>query len=254
MSSDNVLRCDVVEQGAAVVIELAGSLRLDTVSRVRVAVEKMLPPRPDVIVLDAARLDEVEKVCVSMFAVVGRRAAEQGVPLVVAAPSESLRRVLGVTPMFVRTTATRAEAKAVRGLPGGGRVSVTLPRVLTAPKQARELVERLCAGSPRRLREDAALVANELVSNAIEHTEHGPLELTVSFLRQYVRIEVHDQHPSLDGQAGLGLTMVEVASARWGWKPTPEGGKVIWADLALPATGRPVGSRRGSHRAHRHQR
>lgn len=233
MTSETVLRCDVIENGPAVVIELAGALRLDTVRRMRQAVEKALARPPDVVVLDTARLDEVQKVCVSMFPVVGRLAADRGVPLVLAAPSESLRRALHVTPLFVRVVATRAEAKAVRGLQGFGRVSLTLDRELTAPKQARALVERLCAGSPPGLREDAALVASELVSNAIEHVEDGPVEITVRFLRNYVRIEVHDQHPSLAGRAGFGLTMVAAASTRWGWDPAPEGGKVIWADLLL---------------------
>jgi anti-anti-sigma regulatory factor len=254
MSSDTDFRSDVVEQGAAVVIELAGSLRLDTVGQVRLAVEKTLARPPDVVVLDTSRLDEVEKVCVSMFAVVGRLAAERGVPLVLAAPSAALRRALRVTPLFVRMEETRAEAKAMRGLQGGGRVSMSLARELTAPKQARDLVERLCAGSPPQLGEDAALVANELVSNAIEHVEHGPIELTASFLRYTVHIEVHDQHPSLDGQVGCGLTMVAVASARWGWRPVPGGGKVIWADLPVPDAGGSVGSWHGKQRAGRYQR
>lgn len=234
MTSETVLRCDVAEHGAVVVIELVGSLRLDTVGRVRQAVEKTLAEPPDVVVLDTAGLDEVEKVCVSMFPVVGRLAADRGVPLVLAAPSLALRRVLHVTPLFVRVVATRAEAMAVRGLQGYGRASVTLDRELTAPKRARDLLERLCAGCPPGLSEDAALVANELVSNAVENVEHGPIELTVSFLRHYVHIEVHDQDPSLGGPAGLGLTMVAATSTRWGWRPVPEGGKVVWADLLLP--------------------
>jgi anti-sigma regulatory factor (Ser/Thr protein kinase)/anti-anti-sigma regulatory factor len=234
MSSDTALWCDVVERGPAVVIELVGSLRLDTVSRVRLAVEKTLAQPPDVVVLDTARLGEVEKICVSMFAVVGRLAAERGVPLVLAAPSASLRRVLCVTPMFVRVVNTRAEAKGVRGLPGAGQTSVTLPRELTAAKQARDVVERSCADSPARLGEDAVLVANELVSNALEHVEDGPIELTVRLLRHYVHIEVRDGHPKLDGTPGLGLTLVASVSARWGWKPVRDGGKVVWADLLLP--------------------
>lgn len=254
MSSHTILRCDVVEQGTAVVIELAGSLRLDTVSRVRPAVEKALARPPDVVVLDTARLDEVENICISMFAVVGRLAAERGVPLVLAAPSGAMSRALRITPMFVRVAETRAEATAMRGLQGGGRVSLTLARELTAPKQARDLVERVCAGSPPQLGEDAALVANELVSNAVEHVEHGPIELTVSFLRQSVHIEVQDQYPSLDGPPGCGLTLVEVASARWGWKPGPEGGKVVWADLPMPGVGGPVGWRHGVHGACRYKR
>lgn len=243
MTSETDLRCDVAEHGAVVVIELVGSLRLDTVGRVRQAVEKTLGEPPDVVVLDAAGLDEVEKVCVSMFPVVGRLAADRGVPLVLAAPSEQLRRVLHVTPLFVRVVATRAEAKAVRGLQGYGRASLTLERESAAPKRARDLVERLCAGSPPGFVEDAALVANELVSNAVEHVEHGPIELTVSFMRHYVHIEVHDQHPSLGGPTGLGLTMVAAASTRWGWRPVPGDGKVIWADLLDPDAGHAMGSR-----------
>jgi ABC-type transporter Mla MlaB component len=240
------LRCEVLERRPVALVEVAGSLHLDTVNRIRFAVEKMLADSPDVAVLDVAGLHEVDERCVSIFPTVGRLAAACDVPLVLAAPSASLRRAFRVTPLFVRVADSRAEAIALCGRRtrsrGRGRWRLGLVADMYAPARARRLVEQ--AYQNRGLGDlcrDAVLVANELVTNAVQHVGCGEVGLEVSFLRRYVRIEVRDQGTTPARSAkgcqsvpGYGLRMVTAVSVRWGCAPDQDGGgKVVWADLPL---------------------
>ncbi|MET8704187.1 ATP-binding protein [Kitasatospora sp. NPDC004723] len=94
--------------------------------------------------------------------------------------------------------------------------------------------------------DDLVAVASELLANAARHA--GPARLT-ALLRlaaagDRVRFEVEDQGAALprivaglgDDQAvtGRGLLMVEALAEEWGSTPTGTG-KVVWAELALPA-------------------
>lgn len=36
-------------------------------------------------------------------------------------------------------------------------------------------------------------------------------------------------------ERGRGLLIVAMVSARWGWLLAPQGGKVVWAELPIPA-------------------
>jgi anti-sigma regulatory factor (Ser/Thr protein kinase) len=94
--------------------------------------------------------------------------------------------------------------------------------------------------------DDLVAVASELLANAARHA--GPSRLA-ALLRldeagAYVRFEVEDQGVALprivaglgDDQAvtGRGLLMVQALAERWGIIPSGTG-KVVWAELALPA-------------------
>jgi hypothetical protein len=46
---------------------------------------------------------------------------------------------------------------------------------------------------------------------------------------------VHSGHAGADAESGRGLTIVSALSEKWGCAFPPEGGKVIYAILGIPA-------------------
>jgi anti-sigma regulatory factor (Ser/Thr protein kinase) len=91
---------------------------------------------------------------------------------------------------------------------------------------------------------DAAIVASELVTNAIQHVPSGGAEtVVVTLVRTWnpeaVTVVVWDSSPegpvlretSADSGRGRGLQIVEALSVFWGWHPE-DGGKVVLAILA----------------------
>jgi hypothetical protein len=106
------------------------------------------------------------------------------------------------------------------------------------------------------LSDTADLIVSELVTNAVRACQdcHLPAQVTLKLSMEgrlplegadrLVRIEVWDPDPSLPGPAGdvgpldesgRGLHLVDAMSGgRWGARRCPEGGKVVWAELAPP--------------------
>ncbi|WP_156755907.1 ATP-binding protein [Actinokineospora pegani] len=95
-----------------------------------------------------------------------------------------------------------------------------------------------------RLR-DVQVICVELVSNAYEHAA-GPRRVRVRRFRgrAALHVEVHDGSPEgrlvvgrsrLGEHRGRGLVLVRaLAASQWGVRVTP-GGKVVWAEVPLPA-------------------
>lgn len=87
--------------------------------------------------------------------------------------------------------------------------------------------------------EPTQLVVTELLSNAIDHAR-PPIQLTVSFPGESVRVEVHDatveppqQQPHDPSRLrGRGLQMVDALSLQWGWT-TDAAGKTVWANVSI---------------------
>src|SRR5207302_10941640 len=111
--------------------------------------------------------------------------------------------------------------------------------------RARRFVREALATAPADQRDDAELVVAELVTNAVLHGA-PPVTLRVRQAADVVRIEVHDtgrQRPiavraGVDAMTGSGLALVGSLSREWGVEPTPDGGKVVWAEV--PAAGSPL--------------
>jgi anti-sigma regulatory factor (Ser/Thr protein kinase) len=88
------------------------------------------------------------------------------------------------------------------------------------------------------LRDDAALVVSELVTNALRHGA-GTVVLRASFVDGLLNVAVTDSGDDLPHQlpidaeriGGLGLHIVERVSGQWGVSPFP-GGKTVWAVLS----------------------
>ena len=117
---------------------------------------------------------------------------------------------------------------------------------------ARGIVRRVLEDQPDDVRETAALLTSELVTNAVVHTQH-PFELNVERLDDRVRVTVADASMAepvvLDidpaRERGQGLIIVRALATVWG-VGRHANGKSVWFVLRLaPADGdvpRPVGA------------
>ncbi len=84
----------------------------------------------------------------------------------------------------------------------------------------------------------ASLLVTEIVTNAILHAM-APMTLRVEVSADVVRIEVRDgsQLPprvhafSPTAATGRGLRLLESLAVRWGVRPEPGGGKVVWFEV-----------------------
>ncbi|WP_037805754.1 ATP-binding protein [Amycolatopsis sp. La24] len=84
---------------------------------------------------------------------------------------------------------------------------------------------------------DVRLVLDEMACNAMRHAR-PPCTLALSLLGDRLLIEVSDSLPALaryrEGYkgGGRGLALINAIAVRWGQTPR-EGGKTVWAELAL---------------------
>lgn len=134
---------------------------------------------------------------------------------------------------------------------------LTLAAVPAAVGRSRDLVRfgldrwRLAPLVP-----DAELVVSELATNAIQATGLTGTDATwndagddvpifhvrLLLFEASIVIEVWDadpappvpQHVTGEEEGGRGLLIVAMISAKWDWFPAPQGGKVVWAELAIP--------------------
>src|SRR3954447_10612706 len=112
-----------------------------------------------------------------------------------------------------------------------------------AVPRARQFVRERLAEAPSEQRDDVELVVAELVTNAVLHGA-APVTLRLRLDPAVVRVEVHDtgrQRPiampgGVDAMTGRGLALVAALSREWGVEPTPDGGKVVWAQVPAEGT------------------
>lgn len=113
---------------------------------------------------------------------------------------------------------------------------------------------------------NAQLVVTELVTNAVrvsgtlevtaqqhyaeeprsvsydELGDVGTVQLRLSYGLRRLLVEVWDkseepparQLPDFESEGGRGLFLVSAFCERWGWYPSEQGGKVVWAEVARP--------------------
>jgi serine phosphatase RsbU (regulator of sigma subunit)/anti-sigma regulatory factor (Ser/Thr protein kinase) len=118
--------------------------------------------------------------------------------------------------------------------------STELPVDASAPRLARRFVSEVLAALGRDdLADDGALLASEIVTNAVLHGE-PPLRVSVEPATDRIRLTVTDAgtgrpEPAAPGDPaahGKGLQLVERVAERWGVEGLPAGGKSVWFDLA----------------------
>lgn len=99
------------------------------------------------------------------------------------------------------------------------------------------------AWGARERADEVELIADELITNALMHTE-GPAIVTLRVLtapERRLRVEVEDSSSALprrrdageSGVSGRGLLLVDLLSDTWGVEARG-GGKVVWCEFAVP--------------------
>ena len=133
--------------------------------------------------------------------------------------------------------ATAADVAATVAGDTAPRSEFLLP-VPGAARQARNVVTDACVrwGLPH-LTGPATVVASELVSNVVMHA-HTVMTLEVRLRPDYLFVAVFDEGYTVpeqrtnppDAPGGRGLQLVDILSARWGYR-RQRGGKVVWASF-----------------------
>ncbi|MFC0542352.1 STAS domain-containing protein [Kutzneria chonburiensis] len=245
MSPRPYLNVDVSLRGNAALVRLVGELGLANVSTVRSAVLKCVADEPSGVIVQLDRTTVVTPLALSVFGAVARKASDwPGLQvLLVARPGrtrELLRR--GALDRFVPTFTQVTEAvRALKDTPARQLATVELPPAHGSPAEARRFVtETLEKWAVQGLIEDACLVASELVENAILHGESAArlrLELRHGLLTVAVRDTCATPPsrlaPGTTHSGGRGVFLVDAMSKSWGSTPTWDGGKVVWAVLAV---------------------
>lgn len=198
--------------------------------------------RPDVVVLDDSQLDDVPGVArqvtrtsPSTRLLVLHRSDDvpltllEEVHTVVGRSLPPLRVVAEITSVLVAVTRSAA---------------VPLARDLSSARAARRFVERAAlAWGAGGLQDTLALLATELVANAVRHGD-GDIDITVRITSGAVRVEVRDssaETPSVgslvsDNEHGRGLALVDALASTWGVEPTLDG-KSVWFEIDLREAG-----------------
>lgn len=245
MTTKADLAIDVSQRGRAMLVRLVGQLGLANVATVRSALLKCVADEPSGVIVQLDRTTVVTPLALSVFGVVARKASDwPGLQvLLVVRPGrtrELLRR--SAVDRFVPTFALVAEAvRALSGAPARQMASVELPPASGSPASARRFVaETLRSWQIDGLLNDACLIVSELVENAILHGRSAA-SLRLELRRGLLTVAVRDTSsvpPSLlePGTArigGRGIFLVDAMSKAWGTAPTWDGGKVVWAVLAV---------------------
>lgn len=119
---------------------------------------------------------------------------------------------------------------------------IELPRDASSVREARRFITAtLTEWRLESLLDDVLLVASELATNAITHADSG-YRLRLSLNDSGLRVDVIDsgdgtpepQPPSWTAEHGRGLLLVDALTTAWGLEVVPDGGKLVWAELAGP--------------------
>jgi anti-sigma regulatory factor (Ser/Thr protein kinase) len=138
-----------------------------------------------------------------------------------------------------------------------GVTSLTLAAAPAAIGRARHLVRFALTGwGLAALADDAELVASELMTNAVQATgatgtrvtpdgfgAAATVQVRVLMYQASIIIEVWDRDPGTPhpqdaapgDEGGRGLMIVAALCTQWDFSAAADGGKVVWAELAIPA-------------------
>ncbi len=112
----------------------------------------------------------------------------------------------------------------------------SVPADSTGPTYVRRVLAEMLVGRSVAVRNSAALVASELVTNAIRHSR-PPLQAIIDFDSTMIRIAVSDpvaDPPSMRDVAGadggFGMHIIDGLCQRWGSDANGEG-KTVWCEL-----------------------
>jgi anti-sigma regulatory factor (Ser/Thr protein kinase)/anti-anti-sigma regulatory factor len=227
------------------VLRLGGCLSLRNVPRVREAALKLLQSKGRVLI-DLSRLRSRQTTFVTVFpAVLAVAGGWPSARLVLFGADAALGATL-LSTRVLETVPLATDLPSARVLldqrPSYVRRHRDLAMHNAAPAVARRFVREACAAwsVPQAVQEIAELLANELVSNAVEHAR-SPSRLTLTCTKSTLRVSVHDYlsapipRPAprdIGAPRGRGLHLVAALAQGWGVDQHPDG-KTVWASLLL---------------------
>ncbi|MFF5083817.1 ATP-binding protein [Actinoplanes sp. NPDC000266] len=234
---------EVTGTRSELIVRLSGTLGLTDVSGVHTRLLKALAEQPEALLVDVSAMTVDQPLALAVFTAASRQATRwPGIPVLIYGAQPRVHELLTGPayyrlPVFGGLEAAREQVGAA--LPA---LSEELLPLSGAPRHARDVATEAC------LRWDlpgliapASLIANELVSNVVDHA-HTMMTLRLSLRPRYLNIAVRDGSPAepirpgpaaADLKRGRGLLLVDASAHAWGWMPSADG-KVVWASLARP--------------------
>jgi anti-anti-sigma regulatory factor len=240
------LSVEVKHTHPVAVIRPRGILDAVNAADLRAALLDCIAEQPAGAVIDASGLRLGEDIALTVLAAVARQTEDwPGTRIALAGASTEIwlaAERLGVSRYLLMFPDAEA---AFSQLTSGPHPPIRRARIepdRNAPGLARTAVAEFCHDLGVRDHDAAQLVASELVTNAVIHAR-TTIDLTLRFVAPVLHIAVRDRAggmPRLTGivdessESGRGLLLVDALATRWG-SLLPHGGKVVWAQMRLPA-------------------
>jgi LuxR family transcriptional regulator, maltose regulon positive regulatory protein len=229
-----------------VVLTLAGRLDLAAVPQLRRMILKQLADQPPAIICDLTQVEAIDPLCAATFSSLRHPALGwPGTALILCGAQPAVAEIISQQGLAQRLVMypdlEQAQANA-RTRSWQLRERLALGPVPTAAAAGRGFVREVCGRwGLRGLAEPAALLASELVTNAVVHAG-TELELLLELHGPRLEVAVHDQDPDLptvlaakDGTGrGFGLLVVDRVATNWGVRQDQAGGKTVWCTLDVP--------------------
>jgi anti-anti-sigma factor len=221
------MRIQQSRRQGCVVLTLAGRLDLAAVPELQRAILQQLAEHPPAIICDLGQVEAIDPLCAQMFTSLRHPALGwPGTAVVLCGARRAVADVLvgkGLARLAMYPGLDQALANA-RARPPRLHERLPLGPVPTAAGAGRGFVEAVCGRwGLQELAGSAALLANELVTNAVVHARTA-LELRVELRGPRLQVAVRDRDPNLarvlaakEGTGrGLGLGIVDRVASVWG--------------------------------------
>ncbi len=218
----------------------------DAVEDLDPAIELALAKTPRGVVCDlTTMLEGPQPGDIDLLAKAGRHVRDwPGIPVAVACPDPQVGVLLAAHPLGAHLIVTATILQALSAVLRTPTVAVEWLHLAphpTASRAARDFVTRTLLGwGLSSATPTASLVVSELVTNSTVHAG-TKIDLSIAWDGPAVRLTVQDRgtgrpRPRIAGLGphGRGLTIVSGLSRGFGFLPTGDGGKVVWAVLEVP--------------------
>ena len=230
------------------VVTLTGQINLSTVPLIRRALLKDYAKQPPAIICDLSGVDTLDPICATIFATVANHPTSRwpATTLLLCGAQPAVAQILGrlgvphVLPLYASLDQALKQTSA---RPPYLRQELPLAPAPTAPAAARLFVRETLqdwrlAPPDEELSDQALLLADELVTNAVVHARTD-LRLRLELRGELLHLAVHDLGSAQprpgpadpDREGGRGLQVVAQVAKIWGVHRDPEGGKVVWCIL-----------------------
>jgi anti-sigma regulatory factor (Ser/Thr protein kinase)/anti-anti-sigma regulatory factor len=226
------------------VMWFAGALGGHTAGSMVDVLTKALGEHPQALVIDLAGVWVEDPLALTSLITVSHRAASwPGCRVAISGASPAVMRALrglGVHRYAPLCADPPAALALLADLGPPPAVRASLPPVLSSVAEARRLVRGACERwSLASIADHAETIVTELVTNAIVHAGTR-VDVFVSRTDRMLHVAVRDGIHTMPRRTdeGYGLVLVDAYATRWRSDLT-ESGKVVWATLRLPRTGRP---------------